>query len=59
MTPPAQPLPCPQCGERQNSYAGDFAPDAEPFGNFRCMACGHQFTSAEYRDAEKQAGETL
>ena len=57
MTPPAQPLPCPRCAERQNSYAGNFDPEAQPFGLFRCMACGHEFTSQEYRLAESQVGD--
>jgi tRNA(Ile2) C34 agmatinyltransferase TiaS len=58
MTTPIQPLPCPNCGERQNSYAGRFDPAAEPFGPFRCMACGHQFTSEEFRAAERAAGDS-
>ena len=43
------PLPCPQCGEKQNAFDGGFDPDEDPFGSFRCIVCGHRFSRDEYR----------
>ena len=53
MSDPTFPVPCPDCGEAQNVVPGGFVPEAEPFGPVTCMVCGHEFTKAEYRDAQK------
>lgn len=49
MAGPILPVPCPKCGERQNTLRGGFDPDREPFGRVSCMVCGHAFTAEEYR----------
>ena len=55
MTRSILPVPCPECGEKQNHTPGDFDPDREPFGPVACMVCGHQFISGEYKSALQQA----
>ena len=54
---PPGPLACPRCGEKQNAYGGKFDPRAEPFGPFRCMACGHILSRAEYEAARAEFAE--
>jgi hypothetical protein len=49
------PVPCPECGEKQNRTPGDFDPDREPFDPVHCMVCGHQFTAGEYKGALHRA----
>ncbi len=48
-TPDIVPVPCPRCGEAQNTCEGGFDPGKEPFGGVNCMVCGHVFTADEYR----------
>ena len=43
------PVPCPRCGEAQNTCEGDFDRSAEPFGEVNCMVCGYVFKADEYR----------
>jgi len=43
------PVPCPRCGEAQNTCEGGFDPYAEPFGLVDCMVCGYLFEADEYR----------
>ncbi len=57
VNPHPEPLPCPVCDEKQNAFGGHFDPDEEPFGPFRCIVCGHQFSRQEYHVAvAKSAG---
>ena len=49
------PARCPNCGERQNVAAGEFAPEREPFGPVHCMVCGHTFSRREFRDGLPEA----
>ena len=56
MTSTLGPVPCPECGERQNASPGVFDPDKEPFGPLICMACGHEFTREEYVTAAERSG---
>ncbi|MEK9673200.1 MAG: hypothetical protein VW268_11970 [Rhodospirillaceae bacterium] len=48
MTRDLYPVACPRCREAQNTTAGKFDPDAEPFGPVTCMVCGHDFTREQY-----------
>jgi len=48
MTADLVPVPCPRCGEAQNTTPGHFDPEAEPFGPVACMVCGRDFTRDEY-----------
>lgn len=49
MTTNLRPVPCPRCGQAQNTMPGGFDPEREPFGPVRCMVCGHEFSPEEYR----------
>ncbi len=57
MTTELRPVPCPRCGEAQNTMPGGFDPAAEPFGPVRCMVCAHLFSRDEYlRGLERALG---
>ena len=42
------PVPCPVCGEHQNSLIGGFNNDGLPAGEVHCMVCRHVFKPDEY-----------
>ena len=42
------PVPCPICGEAQNTLDGATDPMA-PEARIGCMVCGHAFAPAEYQ----------
>ena len=48
MTWTVLPVPCPKCGEAQNTTPGDFDPNDVPFGPVNCMVCGYEFMQLEY-----------
>lgn len=48
MTSTLLPVPCPKCGEAQNTTPGNFDPNDEPFGPVNCMVCGYEFMQVEY-----------
>lgn len=42
------PVPCPDCGQAQNSLPGDFSLESRHFGPVTCVVCGHAFSREEY-----------
>jgi hypothetical protein len=48
------PVPCPACGQAQNSLPGDFSLDAASFGPVICVVCGHEFSREEYVQGRRQ-----
>ena len=52
------PVPCPVCNESQNSFAGAFDPDQDPFIQVTCMVCGHVFEKDEFLSLVEQVRAT-
>ncbi len=42
------PVPCPRCGESQNSMPVGFNIAREPFGPVSCLVCGYGFSRDDY-----------
>lgn len=49
------PVRCPQCGERQNRFAGRMSKDGQGFEKIDCMVCGRVFGVDEYQELLSQA----
>ena len=42
------PVPCPRCGESQNTIVGGLNADGLPTGEVSCMVCQNIFERSEY-----------